>query len=204
MIEAKIGEKFGSLTVIENVNGKKRGMLRCLCDCGNTVVVSKYHLVDGHTKSCGCLKIKHHITNRRIYQCWMNMKGRCNSTTRNDYKYYGAKGIKYCDAWENYDEFEAWALSNGYQDSLTLDRIDGNVDYCPENCRWISIQDQQRNRSNCHYFTIGGVTKTLNEWARDYGINRTTLHDRIYVSGLSIEDALTKPKWWTTKAKSKR
>lgn len=117
------------------------------------------------------------------------MKSRCNNDKRKDAKYYHGKGITYCSDWERFEPFRDWALSNGYNDSLTLDRIDGDKDYSPENCRWITIQEQQRNRSSCIYFTHNGETKTLSEWARIFGIDRTTLHDRIYKFGYSFEEA---------------
>ena len=134
---------------------------------------------------------KYNIVSRRLYNCWNGMKRRCNSPNNKDSKYYYGKGITYCEEWKDYHAFQDWALSHGYADDLTLDRIDGNCSYCPENCRWITIQEQQRNRSSCLYFTHDGETRTLAEWARIFGINRATLHDRIFLLGYSFEDAIS-------------
>lgn len=186
------GERYGRLTIIgsENIGGRTKQ--KCLCDCGNVTYVQLCKLRSGHTKSCGCLKVKYRIENRRIFNCWCGMKERCDSSGRKDSKYYHEKGITYCDEWKMYENFQEWALQNGYNDNLTLDRIDGNLPYCPENCRWITIEEQQRNRSCCLYFTHDGKTKTLSEWAREFGINRTTLHDRIFKLGYSFEEAILK------------
>lgn len=130
------------------------------------------------------------IKNRRLYYCWSGMKQRCRSAKRKDSKYYYYKKIGYCDEWESFENFQEWALNNGYADNLTLDRIDGDKSYSPSNCRWITIQEQQRNRSFCLYFTYEGETKTLAEWARVFGVDRTTLHDRIFVFGYPFEEAI--------------
>lgn len=143
-------------------------------------------------------KRKYEIKNKRLFICWWGMKGRCDNAKRKDAKYYHDKGITYCSEWANYENFQEWALNNGYADNLTLDRKDNTKSYCPQNCRWITIQEQQKNRTFCHYFTYNGETKTLNEWARIYGINRSTLHDRIFKLGYSFEESLT-PKRLTGK-----
>ena len=187
------GEKYGKLLIIGSENINKIIMQKCICECGNEKYVHYSKLKSGHTKSCGCLKNKYTIKNKRIFNCWWNMKGRCDSAGRNDSKYYHDKGITYCEEWNKYENFQEWALNNGYADNLTLDRIDGKLPYCPSNCRWITIEEQQRNRSFCLYFSHNGETKTLSEWAREFGINRTTLHDRIYKFGYSFEEAVTRP-----------
>lgn len=135
---------------------------------------------------------KYNILNKRLFQCWWNMKSRCDKDSRKDSKYYHDKGITYCKEWNVYENFQEWALSNGYEDTLTLDRINGNLPYSPDNCRWITLAEQQRNRSNCLLFYFNGETKTLSEWARIYGINRSTLHDRIFKLGYSFEEAIKK------------
>lgn len=192
MSDSHIGEKYGRLHIIGEEKANGRTLQKCLCECGKIRYVPYFKLKSGHTKSCGCLKNKYHIKNRRIYVAWWNMKSRCDSSKRKDSKYYHDKGILYCEEWKDYHAFQDWALENGYSDDLTLDRINGNLEYCPENCRWISLEDQQRNRSNCIYFTHNGETKTLAEWSRIFGINRSTLHDRIYLLGYSFEEAISK------------
>lgn len=136
---------------------------------------------------------KYNILNRRIYECWWNMKNRCNSSSRRDSPYYHDKGISYCDAWEDYEVFQNWALENGYADNLTLDRIDVNLSYSPENCRWITLTEQQRNKSNNNNYEYKGAIKTLSEWAREFGIPRETLRSRIDKLGYSFEEAIAKP-----------
>ncbi len=187
-------KRFENLVIIgepKRINGRIKQM--CLCDCGNIKYVEMSKLKSGHTKSCGCRKVKYKIKNRRIFECWENMKQRCDRPNRKDSKYYHEKGITYCKEWEIYENFQEWALNNGYKDNLTLDRKDGSLPYCPENCRWITIEEQQRNRSNCLNYTHDGETKTLAEWARVFGINRKTLYDRIFKLGYSFEEAIRKP-----------
>lgn len=119
------------------------------------------------------------------------MKGRCNRPSEHDAPYY--RGVRIDEAWYDFDTFAEWAISNGYRDDLTIDRIDNNKGYCPENCRWITLAEQQRNKSNCRYYTHNGKTQTLSEWAREYHIDRTTLSDRMAKFGFSFEEALTRP-----------
>ena len=120
---------------------------------------------------------------------------RCSEAAnlRRDYKYYGGKGVTVCEEWRDFDAFAEWALSNGYSDKLTLDRIDGRKNYSPENCRWITLEEQQRNKSNNRKYTYNGKTQTLAEWARECGINRSTLGDRMDKFGFTFEEAISRP-----------
>lgn len=158
------GQRFGRLTVIA-IHGKdKRGKLLwlCRCDCGNTSTVRPYNLKNGNTKSCGCFQkevsgnLKHGLlkaANRqethRLHYIWASMKTRCNNSNRKGYKDYGERGIKVCKEWnDDFKAFYDWALSHGYADNLTIDRIDVNGNYEPSNCRWITNIEQQKNKRN--------------------------------------------------------
>jgi hypothetical protein len=130
----------------------------------------------------------------RLYEIWYNMRQRCYNSNIESYKNYGGRGIIVCDEWKNdFVSFRDWALSNGYTESLTLDRIDVNKDYCPENCRWVSQLIQQNNRSNNHYITYNNQNKTLAEWARELNFTYKMLEHRIN-RGWTIEEAFTIPK----------
>lgn len=136
-------------------------------------------------------KISKH--NNRLYNIWYNMKRRCYNKNAKDYKNYGNKGIKVCKEWEEeFMVFYEWALNNGYDKKLTLDRIDNNKNYCPENCRWITIKEQHRNYSQNRNYTINGETKCVTEWCELYNIKFTTVINRLN-KGMNIIEALTKP-----------
>lgn len=159
------GQRFGSVVVLERAknNEKNEVMWLCKCDCGKKFITRARSLRSGETTSCGCLRIKHaaeaarkantkhgaspHRGYTKLYNTWLRMKGRCNSPTSTSYPYYGARGISVCEEWENdFSAFRDWAMKNGYKEGLSIDRIDVNGNYCPQNCRWITMAEQQRNR----------------------------------------------------------
>lgn len=197
------GQRFGRLTVIgfDKQDEFRQYMWLCKCDCGNVVSIRGYSLRSGNTQSCGCiqketnLKLRqtHGMTKTRIYNIWQSMKQRCSTPSVSCYKYYGGRGISVCDEWQSFEPFYQWAISNGYADNLTIDRIDVNGNYEPINCRWITIQEQQRNKRGNHHITFNGETKTLQEWADGLGIHHVTLLERLNRWG-SVEEALTIPK----------
>lgn len=159
------GNKYGRLTVINRDTTRKGVYWNCLCECGNYCSIHRRDIVRGSTKSCGCLSkevahnkiikinTKHNDSGTRLYSIYLGMIDRCRRKNNHAYKYYGGRGIKVCDEWlENYLVFKEWAINNGYQNNLTIDRINVNGNYEPDNCRWITIQDQQRNkRKNTEY-----------------------------------------------------
>ena len=128
----------------------------------------------------------------RLHGIWKQMRIRCNCVTNPTYRYYGARGIKICKEWDDFAVFREWALSHGYTDELSIERIDNDVGYCPENCCWITPREQSKNTRNCKRYTHDGKTMLHNEWARYLGIDPATLTGRIRRHG--IEKALSMPK----------
>lgn len=139
-------------------------------------------------------KYKHGGAKTRLYGVWRSMRERCYKSYCKEYKWYGAKGISVCNEWNNdFAAFRTWAIENGYHEGLTLDRIDSKGNYCPENCRWVDWITQQNNRSSNRFYSHNGETKTIAEWAREYGIPESNLITRMK-KGWDFETALTKPK----------
>lgn len=191
------GRKFGKLTVVKlNKIDKGKVYWECKCDCGNQTIVLRSSLTSQNTKSCGCLHKKlakyknysHGMSQKRIYKIWSGMKQRCNNPKASNFKNYGGRGIKVCMDWRNdFMNFYNWAISNGYDENLTIDRIDVNGDYKPTNCRWISRAEQTRNERSNIRITIKGETKLLTEWARAFNIDRRTISKRIQLGWKSEE-----------------
>lgn len=192
-MDIKIGQKFGRLTVVKRIENRKSGHSAwlCKCDCGNYKEVTTCHLKDNHTKSCGCLKNKYNAKSKRLLNIWRNMLERCDNSNRNDRKYYHDKGITVCEEWRDYKKFEEWSFDNGYADNLTIDRIDENGNYEPNNCQWITMREQQRKKLGNIWIEYNGETKILTDWAREYGINRATLQSRLEM-GYTFDEALKK------------
>lgn len=194
MDRIKVGEKYGRLTVIENLHPKN--IVVCRCECGNLKEVNSYNVFYGLTKSCGCLNnpgnTKHGDARTRLYKLWKSMKERCNTPSNSCYKHYGARGIKVCKEWDSYLAFKEWALANGYSEELTIDRIDVDGDYKPANCRWATRKEQANNKTSSHYLTINGERKTIMEWSEISGVGHSTIWARLKY-GWNEYDAVFKP-----------
>lgn len=151
------GLTFGRLTVIECA-GKdihRESLWRCKCSCGKETIVVRSNLRNGNTLSCGCYGRErkseanrtHGGTGSRLYRIWKAMHTRCYNPRFRMYRYYGGRGIKICDDWlYSYTIFREWVLSNGYTENLTIDRVNPDGNYCPENCRWVTMAEQNRNK----------------------------------------------------------
>ncbi|WP_140398241.1 hypothetical protein [Blautia sp. An249] len=178
------GQKYGRLTVLkcEGTIGRRRMMWLCQCDCGKQVIVQGTHLRSGHTKSCGCLNAekissvnyKTGLCRTKLYYTYCNMCNRCNRENNSEYSDYGGRGITVCNEWIGVDgflNFSNWALSNGYYDGLTLDRIDNDKGYSPDNCRWVDKFVQANNKRNNHFIKVNGEVGTVANIARKYNVD---------------------------------
>jgi hypothetical protein len=195
------GEKYGRLDILEAIPNTNPTQVKCRCDCGNIYIGIQSDIVSGHTQSCGCLqreivakaKSTHQQSGSRLYSVWRGMKERCYITSAINYSYYGGRGITICDEWINsFQAFYDWAMSHGYQDDLTIDRIDNDGNYEPSNCHWTTVKKQSLNKSDNHVVTLNGISKPLIVWCEEHGINYKTVRDRLK-RGWSYQDALSKP-----------
>lgn len=135
-------------------------------------------------------KTIHGMSRTRVYHIWNSMKQRCTNPNAKSYKYYGAKGVSVCSEWEDFAGFCEWAFANGYEDHLTIDRIDGNGNYEPSNCRWATYKEQQNNTSYNRLYSYNGETRNIMQWSEITGIHPNMLYKRL-LRGWSIEKALT-------------
>lgn len=192
------GQKFGRLTVEKfDCSKNSRTYWLCICECGNLKSVQGKKLKSGHTRSCGCLVTESAIRNlsnvskngrethgkrhTRLYGIWTDMKKRCNNSNHTSYMNYGGRGISVCDEWQkDFQSFYEWAVKNGYNDELSIERIDVNGNYEPVNCKWITLKEQSYNKRNNIVVTIYNTTKTLAEWSEDTGLNYGTLKSRYH------------------------
>lgn len=197
------GKKFGRLTVVKFIGLDKRrnSIWECKCECGTTKNINGQHLRNGTVISCGCYismitterNTTHGLSHDRIYRIYYAMKERCYNQNNHKYNIYGNRGITICDEWLNdFQSFYKWSIENGYNENLTIDRIDNNKGYEPSNCRWVSVKVQSRNKSSNKIYEINGVKKTFIEWCEFYNVPRHLPYNRIR-KGWNIIEALTTP-----------
>lgn len=184
------GIKFGKITVISFAFIKKCAYWNCLCDCGKECIVSGAKLRFGATKSCGCIsKTRSGLSKSDSFRNWKAMMQRCYDKSVEHYARYGEKGIKVCERWKN--SFENFLQDMGERPKgKTLDRIDSEKGYSPENCKWSTYTEQARNKKTGMFITAFGKTKRLIEWAEETGLNWSTIRKRIITLKWKPEEAL--------------
>lgn len=208
---SRLYKKNNMLTVIGYTRGKDgRKKAICRCDCGNIKLVKPIQWERGIVKSCGCLakslKLEHSEDLDRLRRIHNGMIQRCHNPNAHAYKYYGGRGISVCEEWRNdRAAFISWSLNNGYAEDLTIDRIDNDGNYTPENCRWADrkVQAKNQRRENIippvskpyKTWTIDGVTKLRKEWCKEYGVSYNMVMYRVSHKGMNIKEALTTPKF---------
>lgn len=193
------GQRFGKLVVVRESDSRNgRAYWVCKCDCGNENTVMSSMLKNANTKSCGCLlaeknrlRSKHNLRNTREYACWNQMIQRCMNKNNPGYKHYGARGITVCDEWLIFENFYK-DMGQKPDPEWSLERIDNDSGYRPENCRWASRLTQCNNRRSSKRLLFRGRLMTVAEWAREVGIKQATIRARINRDGWSIEEALTR------------
>lgn len=164
------------------------------CAYGTMMSYLRRHKIkhrEGRPKGINNPLYKHGHSNTRLHKIWQNMRNRCHNSNAPDYKYYGSRGIKICEDWSNFTVFELWAINNGYSDTLTLDRINVNGNYCPDNCRWVTRKEQSNNKRNLRMLEYKGETRTLTQWSKILNIPIATLY-RYLESEESLEKAIVK------------
>lgn len=204
-IKIKQGDKFDKWTIIEEIvpkiiSGNPRRMFRCQCECGNIGEVQLACLRNGHSTSCGCEQKRraaeaqtiHGLANKHpLYLTWKNMKKRCNYPSASEYKNYGGRGICVYGEWSNsFQSFYDWAINNGWSRELTIDRIDTNGNYCPENCRWSTVETQMNNMTKNHYIEYNGDTYTLSTLAKHLNIPYNIVRYRLSNCKWSVEQLI--------------
>lgn len=193
------GQLFGYLKVDSRMGSAKNGkaLWSCTCACGNKAIVVSSDLLSGHTKSCGCKKHESHNkrhgqTSTNIHQKWVNMRQRCSNPNCKSYVHYGARGITVCPEWDNsFEAFRDWAYAHGYEDGLSLDRINNEIGYSPNNCRWVPWKEQSGNRRNNLMFSYNGKAQNLKAWCDELGLNYDVIRQRIKRDGYTFEQAIT-------------
>lgn len=199
------GMQFGMLKVlrqdIEHSKHERRWICECQCNSKNIVSRKTSTLLSDSQSSCGCLnnkrmreealsRKKHGLSNTRLFGVWHNMKGRCFNLSDKQFKWYGARGISVCDEWkDDFSKFYEWSIENGYAQGMSIDRINVNGNYSPDNCRWVPLNQQARNKRNVPLYDYNGVLVTGPEFAREHGMTDEFVYHRLK-SGKSFDDMI--------------
>jgi hypothetical protein len=198
------GQRFGKLVVlkVDHLDLRRRSWWwHCKCDCGSTCIIDGHSLRSGNTQSCGCLRLErlseklfvHGKSKDPLYDVWIALKARCLDSNNTNFVHYGGRGITVCDDWLEFVPFQDWALDSGYKKGLSIDRIDNNKGYYPENCRWVSHKVNNRNKRNNHLVTYKGETKIVTVWAESLNMPPSVLMHRLNQYKWSVEKAIETP-----------
>lgn len=213
-VNSPVGERYGRLVIVEELprrrsgeNGHMLRIMRCKCDCGGEKITKYVSLRNNHTRSCGCwwrdAPYKHGGSTKdseykRLYHVWCAMRNRCLNPDDKNYYNYGGRGIGICEEWLDFPTFKDWALKTGYdpnapQGVTTIDRIDVNGNYCPENCRWVDIEVQANNKRDTVKITHNGETLSVSQWRRRGGTVCDSVYQKRVKDGWDLESALFTP-----------
>lgn len=202
------GRRFGRVVAMQ-YKGRAKGyqsLWSARCDCGSEFITTAGRLKSGHTQSCGCLQKERTSETKTIHgfyrdasgkrsrlnRVWSAMKERCQNPNNKSFSNYGGRGITVCDEWQTFEPFHTWAMAAGYREGLTIDRIDNDKSYSPDNCRWTTTTIQSRNKRSNVILTFNGQTKILADWALKLGMDRGAIELRLK-RGWTVEKALTTP-----------
>lgn len=207
--EELVGKKINNLEILKYIyEGRHKEYFICKCNCGNIKKIYADSVRYNRTKSCGCLvkkgnkekprNIKHNMTNTRLCRIWYGMRDRCYNKNNLQYYLWGGKGIKICKEWANkkqgFKNFYEWAMKNGYKDNLSIDRIDGNKDYEPSNCRWATAKEQVINTNKTIKITYKGQTHCISDWSKITKIRKSTIYWR-YKNNKKVEEIFKEYKY---------
>ena len=197
------GQTFGRMVAkyVAKTDARGRQFWWCECSCGEGKVIRGVDLRNGKTKSCGCLRNDrvraargtHLDSGTRLYRIWRAMRRRCSDKNQLSYTWYGGKGIIVCDEWDSYENFKSWAIAKGYEENLSIDRIDNDGDYTPDNCRWATNLTQGNNTTRNKKITFNGETLNISQWSRKLGGKGSLVANRIKLLGWSPDEAVSIP-----------
>jgi len=189
-----IGETFGRLTVVGKSCKNEIGTYKteCICSCGKTHFSITGHLRSGKTKSCGCKRTTHGLWGTPEYAVWGAMIQRCDNPNNGNYKNYGKRGVSVCKSWHSFENFIS-DMGSRPSKKHSIDRLDNDGDYSPENCQWRTTKQQRANTSRNVFYAHDGVKMTISQWAEKIGCNKNTLRERVVKLGWSVEKAITTP-----------